>query len=365
MQIKEILKVIESEAPPVLQENYDNSGLLVGAPDKEVSGVLLTVDVTEAVLEEASRRGANLIISHHPLIFNGLKKLVGDNQTEKTLIKAIREDIAVYAAHTNLDSIKQGVNGKLCKKLELENCEVLRPMQDFLRKLVVFVPHSHADSVRNGLFEAGAGNIGEYGECSYNLEGKGTFKPSEGTNPYSGEVGKLQFEDEVRIEVVYPKHIEGNVVAKMNETHPYEEVAYDIFRLANEYNEFGMGMIGELKTPVSGDYFLDKVKRNLNTECIRYNDIDGDKNISKIAVCGGSGSFLLNDAIAAGADMFITADVKYHDFFDAAGKLILADVGHYESEKVTKEIFYDILQKNFSNFAIHLSNINTNPINYK
>lgn len=364
MQIKELVNSIEEEAPLVYQEPYDNAGLILGDPEERLTGVLITVDVTEDVVDEAIEHGVNFVLAHHPLIFGGLKKITGKNHVERAVIKAIRNNIAVYAAHTNLDKVDTGVNARLCGKLGLENCKILAPEKDILKKLVVFVPESHVDHVRDAIFEAGAGHIGEYDKCSYNLKGKGTFRPSEHTNPYSGEIGKLQFEAETRVETVFPVHKEKQVLKRMQETHPYEEVAYDIYPIDNAYDRVGLGMIGELPKPTDVNEFLQAIKDKLGAGCIRYTTTKNHAFVSKIAVAGGSGSDLLGRAKAAGADVFVTADFKYHQFFDTNSQLVIADIGHYESEQITVEIFSDLIQEKFSMLAVYLSKINTNPVNY-
>ncbi|MFP4042899.1 MAG: Nif3-like dinuclear metal center hexameric protein [Bacteroidales bacterium] len=362
MIIQKLVDFLNQSFPPAFQEDYDNTGLLTGNPDEELSGVLLTVDVTEEVVEEAVDKNVNFILAHHPLIFKGLKSLTGKNHVERTVIKAIQNGIAIYAAHTNLDNAHNGVNFKLAEKLGLENTAILQPFKDELVKLVFFVPHEHANTVREAVFAAGAGKIGEYDACSYNLDGQGSFRPGEGTDPFVGEKGKLHFEPETRVETIMPRYLTSKVVKAMIEAHPYEEVAYDLYPLLNEYNQAGSGMIGTLKNAVREDEFLSLLKKKFKAQCIKYTSFD--KPIQTVAICGGSGSFLLSKAISSGADAFITADLKYHQFFDAEDKILLADIGHFESEEVTKEIFYELLTEKFHNFAIHLSDINTNPINY-
>ncbi len=363
MKLSEIISVIESFAPLAYQENYDNSGLILGDSLMKINKALITIDVTEEVIDEAVDTGANLIISHHPLIFNAIKKITGNSYTERLIIKAIKNNLAIYSAHTNIDNIKEGVNLKICQKLGLANPVILCPLAGELRKIVTFVPLSHADNVRTALFNSGAGHIGNYEQCSYNLEGLGTFKGSENTNPYAGEKGKLHFEKEVRLETIFPKAIQTKVISALLAAHPYEEVAYDIYPLENEYYKAGQGMIGELEKDIDELSFLKKIKSVFNTKVIRHTSLR-NKNIKKVAVCGGSGSHLIKDAIKAGADIFITGDVKYHQFFDASDKIIIADIGHYESEQFTKEIFYELLKKNLPKFALHLSELNPDPINY-
>ncbi len=363
MKIAEIRKVLEDFAPLKLQESYDNAGLLTGSNDWTVSGILSTLDVTEKVIDEAIKYGDNLIVAHHPVIFNEIKSITGVTITERILIKAIKNDIAIYAAHTNLDNIYNGVNSKICEKLGLLNCHILDSSKDKLVKIVTFVPEVHAAKVREALFSAGAGQIGNYDKCSYNIAGQGTFRGKEGTTPFVGEQGKLHFENEIRIETVVPKDRINKCIKAMIDAHPYEEVAYDIYPIENEYKEVGAGMVGELEIPIPHKEFLELLQKTFSIPVIRYSG-NINKEYKKISVCGGSGSFLLKKAIQEKSDAFVTSDIKYHQFFDAEQNILFCDVGHYESEQFTKEIFYDLLNKKFSTFAVHLSSIVTNPIKY-
>lgn len=363
MKLAEIISLLESFAPLSYQESYDNSGLQVGDEQQEIHSALLTIDVTEEVLDEAIRKGSNLIIAHHPLIFSGIRKLTGKSLSEKLIIKSVRNNICIYAAHTNLDNIQAGVNARICEKLGLINCKILKPVKGTLEKLVTFIPPEHADNVRMAVFKAGAGVIGEYDQCSYNLEGYGTFRGSESTNPFIGEKGKLNTEKEIRFETIFPVWLQSKIIKALCEAHPYEEVAYDIYPLENMNEKIGSGMTGETAEPIGTDEFLERLKKTFNTKTVRHSKIVRDK-ISKAAVCGGSGGFLIHEAIGSGADIFVTGEIKYHQFFEAGNKITLADIGHYESEQFTKEIFYELLIKNFPKFAVHLSEVNTNPINY-
>jgi len=364
MKVKDIIQEIEAFAPPAYQEGYDNSGLQVGDTGMEVTGVLLSLDVTEGILDEAMERGCNMVVAHHPLLFSGLKRIAGRNYVERIVIKAIKNDIAIYAAHTNLDNVHNGVNAKIAEKLGLEQLHILSPMRDTLRKLYTYAPKNAADKVREAMFKAGAGEIGDYKECSFNTEGTGTFRPGKDADPVIGEAGGPREQvDEVKIEVLVQKDKEMRVLQALFDNHPYEEVAYEIVALQNANQELGAGMAGELKEPMQPEAFLAMLKERMKTGCIRHTAFTG-KPIKKVALCGGAGSFLLKDAVAAGADIFITGDYKYHQFFDAEGKIIIADIGHYESEQYTTEIFADILNKKFPNFAILLSNLSTNPVKY-
>ncbi len=363
MKIKEITKVLEKWAPPSYQESYDNSGLIVGDPQTICTGCLITLDTIESVVEEAIEKKCNLIISHHPIIFSGLKKLNGKNYVERTVLKAIKNDIAIYAIHTNLDNIHTGVNKKISDLIGLQNTKILSPKKGTLKKLVTFIPLSSKEKVLNKLFDAGAGRIGNYEECSYSSDGHGTFKPVGSANPSVGTKNERANVEEARIEIMFPSHLTARIVATLQDSHPYEEVAYYLTDLQNVNQEVGAGMVGELPKEISPNDFLQIVKNNLMVGCVKHTDFHIDK-ISKVAVCGGSGSFLLNAAISSGADLFITSDFKYHEFFDADNRIIIADIGHYESEAFTKELIFSFLKENLTNIALLLSSINTNPINY-
>lgn len=363
MKLSSVIHAIETFAPPVLQESYDNAGLITGSPDMEVNAALLCLDSVEEVVDEAIAMKSNLIIAHHPVVFSGLKKLNGKNYVERTIIKAIKNDIAIYAAHTNLDNIEQGVNQKIAEKLGLKNTRILLPKSGMLKKLYTFCPTEHTEKVRSALFEAGAGNIGNYSECSFNSEGTGTFKAGEGTNPFVGKQNKQHHEKEIKIEMIFPAWNEHAIVKALMKSHPYEEVAYDIVLLSNSFASVGSGMTGEPEKEMNENDFLSLVKKQMKAKCIRHTRLLNRK-VRKVAICGGSGSFLLQDAIKAGADVLVTADFKYHQFFDAEDKIVICDIGHYESEQFTLELFRDILNKNFPTFATSFSKVNTNPINY-
>ena len=363
MKIKEITTCIEKLAPRELQEPYDNAGLIIGDAETEVSKALVCIDVAEKVIDEAVTNKCNLIISHHPLIFKGLTQINNKSYIGRCVIKAIQNNIAIYAAHTNLDSVIGGVNSKLCEKLGIINTRILKPKNDVLKKLVTFCPTDNADVVRKALFDSGCGHIGNYDSCSYNVDGSGTFRALAGANPYVGEKDKLHHEPETRIETIFPAYLEKQVLKALFVAHPYEEVAYDIYPLENKYNRVGEGMIGELSKAMGAEEFLKHIKAVTNCKVIRHSELTV-KSINKVAVCGGSGSFLVHEAIAAGADMFITADMKYHQFSEAEGRIVIADIGHYESEQFVKEILVDYLNKNFPIFAILVSREDNNPVYY-
>lgn len=363
MKIIDLISAIEVFAAPELQEDYDNAGLITGNGDRECSGVLCSLDVTLEVIKEAQASNCNLIISHHPIIFKGLKRINGKSYVENIIIEAIKNDIALYAAHTNLDNVLLGVNGMIAQKLGLKDIEVLQPKKRLLRRLITFAPVDKAEEVRRAVFNAGAGHIGQYSECSFNSEGTGTFKAEEGADPYVGEIGKQHQEKETKIEIVYPFYLETQVVKALVKHHPYEEVAYDIFTMENSHLGMGSGVVGYLEAPMEEKGFLNLLKERFAANGIRYTSLLG-KPIQKVAVCGGAGSFLLKKAISSQADIYITGDVKYHEFFDAEGKIVLADIGHYESEQYTVELLCDLLLKKFPTFAVLKSSVNTNPVNY-
>jgi len=363
MKVKEVIEALETIAPTYLQESYDNSGLLIGQSENKVTKILISLDLTEEVLQEAIKNKSNLIISHHPLIFNGLKRITGRNSVERIVATAIKQDINIYAIHTNLDNVEKGINSIICDKIGLKNRKILAPKKEILRKLITFCPADHAEKVRMAIFDAGAGHIGDYDNCSFNAPGIGSFRGSEESNPFVGEKGKLHYEEEIRIESVYPVYLEESILNALFEAHPYEEVAYDIYFLGNKYDRVGAGMIGELESEIDEMEFLKNLKLTFGAGCIRHSRLLGNK-IKKVAVCGGSGSFLIKNAIRTHADIYITGDVKYHDFFEAEDKIVIADIGHFESEQYAKDLIYSVLNENFSTFAVLISKTNTNSVNY-
>jgi dinuclear metal center YbgI/SA1388 family protein len=363
MLLKELCAYLDSEIPLSFQEGYDNSGLQIGIPEKDVSSALIALDVTEEVINEAKGNGCDVLISHHPLIFKGIKSLTGRSYIERIISKALRNDIAVYSAHTNLDIVTDGVSRKMAEKIGLEDIRVLSPSENRLLKLVTFIPESHLEKVRNALFEAGAGFIGNYDKCGFSVPGTGSFRGNEKTQPFRGEKGILHFEQEIRFETVLFNHLKDNVIKALLHSHPYEEVAYDLYPLENNNIEIGLGCVGKFQEPVPEDDFLKLVSLVFDARGIRYSNKTG-RPVKKVALCGGSGSALLNKAIKSGADAFLTADIKYHDFFNTENKILLVDAGHFETEKFSGEILKDLIIKKFPKFAVRFSETNTNPINY-
>jgi len=363
MKIREIAQLIEQIAPPVYQESYDNCGLITGSFDTEVKAILLALDTTEEVIDEAIAKGCNLIVAHHPIIFKGLKKLNGKNYVERAIIKAIKNDIAIYAAHTNLDNVLQhGVNQKFAKKLGINNLSILMPKDDLLAKFFVYVPESHIDIIKNAMFEAGAGKIAEYSECSFTVEGIGTFKPSDNAHPFEGEANKRSEVTEKKIEVILPIHLINDVIKAAKHAHPYEEMAYEVVALKNTHQEVGSGVVGEFEKAMSYSDFLKLLKNSFNLEVVKHSK--WEKDIKRVAVCGGVGSFLIQQAASAKVDAYVTSDVKYHEFFDVENRYMLCDIGHFESEISTLDIFYEIITEKFPNFAVIFCSITTNPIQY-
>lgn len=363
MNIGAITDFLETIAPLSYQESYDNSGLIIGNKAMEATGALFTLDVTEAIVDEAIALGYNLIIAHHPLIFKPIKSINGRNETDRCIIKAIKHDIAIYAAHTNLDNAPQGVNAMICEKLGLSRTKILDPAGEMLRKIAVFVPLEHAEKVRNAMFEAGAGRLGDYNSCSFNTPGQGTFKAGNSANPFVGSIGELHTENELRVEAICEKQDLSRIIHAMVQSHPYEEVAYDVYPLVNKNPYVGSGMTGEMGEPMDEMEFLHLVKRTFGPGCLKHSPLTGKK-ICKVAVCGGSGNFLISNALAAGADAFITGEIKYHDYFMAEGKILLIEAGHYETEQFTKDLLYQVIKENFTTFATRISSITTNPVNY-
>lgn len=363
MKIAEIISFLETEAPPSLQEQYDNAGLITGDASWECTGIICSLDAIEDVVQEAISKKCNLIIAHHPIIFGGLKKINGKNYVEKTVIKAIKSDIAIYAIHTNLDNIIGGVNGKMAAMLGLQNLTILSPKEGILKKLFTFVPLADAEKVRVAIFQAGGGHISNYSECSFNTTGTGTFKAGEGTNPYSGTIGQRHTDDEVKIEIIFPAYLERKIISAMKASHPYEEVAFDIINLSNSHPHIGSGMIGELNQPMDEKAFLSYIKSVFEASVIRHTTLLS-RLIKKVAICGGAGSFLISRALAVGADVFITADLKYHEFFDANNQILIADIGHYESEQFTINLLQELLANKFPTFAVLKTAVKTNPVHY-
>lgn len=370
MKIKDLINKIETLAPPELQESYDNSGLQIGNADLECTGALISLDITEDVLDEAIEMNCNLIIAHHPLLFKGLKRISPDSWINRCVIKAIRHDLNIYAVHTNLDNVYEGVNQMLAKRIGLKNIQILAPVKGSFSKLVCFIPiaegerpEAHLEEVKNAVFKAGAGKIGEYDCCSFSMKGIGTFRAGDRTNPFVGEKGTIHHQAEYRFEVIMPSYLNNRIVKALIQAHPYEEVAYDLFSLSNETNQIGAGMIGELERSENSEDFLKRIKNLFNCRVIRHTQVIKDE-IKKVAVCGGSGSFLLEDAIKQQADIYISGDFKYHQFFDADKRIMIADIGHYESEQFTIDLLADYLHENFTNFAVQKSVIDTNPIKF-
>ena len=363
LRIKDIIHSLEEWAPVSYAEDYDNVGLLTGDQTQICTGALVSLDCTEAVIDEAIAKGANLIVSHHPIIFKGLKRLTGGSYVERTVEKAIANKVALYAIHTNLDHVHTGVNRRIADKLGLLNARILAPKNQLLENLAFFVPLPDLEKVRNAVFNAGCGNIGNYSHCSFTVVGEGSFRPKQGANPTEGKVGSISKVEEARVEVIYESFRRSEVLLALRSAHPYEEVAHYINPLNNTFAEVGAGMIGNLERPIDAAFFLAYVKERLGLKVIRHTVLP-TKPIAKVAVCGGSGAFLIKNAIHAGADAYITADIKYHEFFDADKSLVIADIGHYESERFTIDLIGDYLKGKFTTFATHLTAVNTNPIDY-
>lgn len=363
MKVKDVITLLEELSPLSYSEDFDNTGLLVGDLNAKVSGILVTLDTLEKVIDEAIENNCNLIVSFHPIIFSGLKKITGKTYVERVVQKAIKNDIAIFSNHTALDNSFNGVNAMICKKLGLKNRSILIPQPGTIRKLITFVPSNAAEKVRNALFAVGGGSIGNYENCSFNIEGSGSFKGNEHSSPVIGEKGQLHFEKEIQIGITFSKHLQTKILKALFEAHPYEEVAYEITTLENQDQHIGMGMIGEFDIAMDEMEFLSFLKTTMKTNCVRHSSLL-EKKIKRVAVLGGSGSFAIDIAKSAGADAFISADFKYHDFFKAENTILLADVGHYESEQYTKDLIHSFLKKKITNFAILLSQTNTNPISY-
>jgi len=363
MKLQEIIKTIEDYAPPALQESYDNSGLMVGEPDMQVTGALLTLDITEDIIREAIQKGCNLIVAHHPIWFQPRKRLNGEDFVSRCILLAIRNHIALYSVHTNLDNVHTGVNKVIADRLGLRSTHILSPRPGTLCKFTTYVPEAHKESLLEALFAAGAGHIGEYDECSFSTQGEGSYRPSAQAQPFEGQANIRSLVSEVKIELVFPHWLEKRVIQALFSAHPYEEVAYQVIKTENSIQQMGSGLIGEFTAPIPKMEFLQKVKETFDCGGIRYAD-SGHTHIQKIAICGGAGAFLIPHALRKGADAFLTADITYHKFFEAEGRMLLMDIGHFESEQFTPLLLNTILSEKFPNFALHLSEIRTNPVHY-
>lgn len=363
MKIADIISLLEAWAPPALQESYDNAGLLTGNYQAECSGVLVCLDAVEQVVEEAIEKNCNLIVAHHPIIFRGLKSITGKNYVERVIIRAIRNDIAIYAIHTNLDNVISGVSGRMAQRLGLLNTSILAPREATLKKLYTYVPDAHLEAVRSALFEAGGGQIGHYSECSFVTGGTGSFRGNAASNPFVGNRGERHYEAEQKLELVFPAWSESALLAALRQAHPYEEVAYEIITLDNKLQTAGSGIVGELPEALSAQAFLQKLGTAFETACIRHTSLP-DRPIQKVALCGGAGSFLVSRALSVGAEAYVSADFKYHEFFEADNRMLICDLGHYESEQFTIDLLKEKIAEKFPTFAVLKTGVNTNPVSY-
>ena len=363
MKLKEVFSLLEEIAPLAYAEDFDNVGLLVGNQENDLTGVLVCHDALEQVIDEAINKKCNLVVCFHPILFSGLKKITGKNYVERSIIKAIKNDISIFAVHTALDNHQNGVNKIFCNALGLVNTKTLIPKQNFIRKLTTFTIPENVEKVRNALFDAGAGKIGNYDDCSFTSQGIGSYMGNENSNPEIGERFEFVEAQEIKIEVTFEKHLESRILKALFSNHVYEEVAYEIYELKNSHQNIGLGMVGELENPMSENQFLNFVKTKMQCGSIRHSNLL-ERPISKVAVLGGSGSSAIKDAINAKADIFLTSDLKYHNFYESENQIVLADIGHFESERFTKDYIVDFLNKKITNFAIVLSEENTNPVKY-
>lgn len=363
MTVNDIAKILEELAPLAHAEDFDNVGLLVGNPSMTVNGILVTLDTLENVVDEAITKKCNLIVSFHPIIFKGLKRITGSNYVERVVLKAIEHKIAIYSMHTALDNSKMGVNAKICEVLNIKNPEILMPRKGAIKKLTTYAPLADAEKIKSALFEAGAGEIGKYSNCSYSLDGVGSFKAGDQANPTVGKIGEIHLEKETQINVIFSFEKEKGILQALSDSHPYEEIAYEVITLENAHQDIGTGMIGTLTEEMDEKEFLLFVKNRMKAKVVRHSNLLGKK-VKKVAVLGGSGAFAIGAAKKAKADMYISADFKYHDFFQAENQLVIADIGHFETEQFTKDLLVDYLTKKIPNFAVSLSESITNPIKY-
>jgi dinuclear metal center YbgI/SA1388 family protein len=361
VKCREIIEKIEKLAPLNLAESWDNVGLLIGDYQKEIKNIMVTLDVTLEVVKEAVEKKIDLIIAHHPIIFKPLKKITMDDYTGQMVCNLIKNDISVYAAHTNLDIAKGGLNDVLASRLQLNNVKVLKALKNVqLKKIVVFIPDGYQDAVREAMAKEGAGWIGDYSHCTFMTKGTGTFKPLEGTNPFIGKQGQVEKAEEYRLETIVPQDKVGKVIKAMLEVHPYEEVAYDIYPLEIEGEAVGIGRIGTLENEMTFSEFIKLVKNTLNIEYIKY--IGNEKSIiSKVAICTGSGADFISACVKQKADVYITGDVKYHEAqFAQQNGLNLIDAGHYETENIVVPFLMDYLNDTYQNKGIKIFSAQSN-----
>ena len=361
--LKTLLDNIEGWAPLALQEDYDNAGLILGNPQATVHKALVCLDITPEVVDEAIQLHADLVISHHPAIFKGIKRINPASRLGYMIKQSLCHDIAWYAMHTNLDNTLDGVNSYLAKQLGLQTPRPLIPLKGLYGKLQVYVPSSHAEQLRQALAEAGCGISPKYDHCSFSSQGEGRLRALENARPFVGEPGQLHVEPECKIECLYPVHKTRQVMAVLLASHPYEEPAFDLMPLENTAADKGSGIIGILETPCTETAFLDRLKTLTGVPCIRHSGFKG-RQIRKVALCGGSGGSFIHAACGQGADVYITGDLKYHDFTDAETGTWLVDIGHHESEQFAKQLIFNHLTKNFPNFAVSISEQGMNPVSY-
>ena len=363
MIVKDVIDHLDEFAPLCYAEEFDNVGLIIGDYNQKVKGILVTLDSTEIVVEEAIKKKCNLIISFHPIIFNDLKSITKKNYVDRVIHKAIKNDIAIVAIHTALDNSIIGVNSTICKRLKIKDSKILIPKEKTIKKLTTYIPYKNVERLKSEIFKIGGGSIGKYENCSFSYEGMGSFKGNEQSSPKIGEKLKFTEVKEICVNITFLKHLEQRIINVLKDNHPYEEIAYEIITLDNYNQNIGMGMIGNLDKPMQENNFISFVKKQMKSSSIKHSKRLGKK-IQKVAVLGGSGSFGIENAINSGADAYVTSDLKYHDYFRAEDKLLLLDIGHYESEQFTKKLMFDFLTKKIPNFAIVLSKTNTNPIKY-
>jgi dinuclear metal center YbgI/SA1388 family protein len=365
--IRDIADALEQWAPPGSAQSYDNVGLQVGDASRSVERAVLALDCTPAVVEEAERQGAELIITHHPLLFQPLSAVTTDDYESAVALRLAEAGIALYSAHTNLDAAPGGVSFALAKRLGLTDVGFLDGFDETLYKLATFVPADHFDAVRSALADAGAGRIGDYEACAFAHEGTGFFRPGDAANPHIGTAGgDLESADEVKLEVEVARWDLGGVLGALQDAHPYEEVAYDVYPVQQKNSRAGLGAVGRLASPESLSDFLGRVADRLDAGSLRYAGPD-EATVERVAVCGGAGSDFVGQALAAGADAYVTADVKYHEFFEALGpdgvpQLAFIDAGHYETEALTEALLRDWLADRFNDVDWQRTGVRTSPM---
>lgn len=369
--VKNIESTLSQLAPAMLKMDYDNVGLQVGDSSSKVKKILVSLNITSEVAEEAVKKKCDLIVSHHPLIFRPLKNIRAGEGNSDIIIKLVRNNISYIACHTNFDSVKQGVSFLLAEKIGLKNPKVLVTSKEIRKssyienyKLTVYVPKTHLFLLKKALAEAGAATIGEYDFCYFEQEGTGSFRPGIKATPHIGEKEKLSEITEIKLETIVPVRTVSSVIKALLQTHPYEEPAYDLYKLENDFQNYGLGAIGDLEKEVSMNEFLKIVTNKLKIDNVRFSRPENSKRIKRVAVMGGSGGDMWRKALSQGADAYLTAECDHHTFLDAKGKLFIVEATHQATEQFAVQGLTNYIKSKYANLEVVTSQEDCDPILY-